>query len=68
MLKRGNIKAEAEKSGLVRSGFDFIDASRGICINSAVFISSVRRLYSSNMALQEAIETVIKKELDKQKN
>ena len=67
MLKRGHIIAEAERSGLVRSGFDFIDKSRGICINSAVFISTVRKL-SSDMEVPKAIEKIIIKELNKQKS
>ena len=61
MIDRAKILEEAKKRGLIRTGYNFIDYQHGLLINSAYFISKIRKL-TEKMTLDEAIDKLIEDE------
>lgn len=58
MIDRKEILAEAKKHGLTCSGHDIIDLDNGLAINTAFFISKVRKL-SQISEFEESVKSII---------
>lgn len=63
MIDRNKIIVAALEMGMKKDRIDIINPDTGKKMNSAAFISSVRRFYSSNEDLKLSVKEIIEREL-----